>query len=67
MLETYLKSIESLKNKVYEKSSGGLGYFGEYFSGTVVKRMGHLACFSGGLFALTAIYVDDLSQEQKKL
>lgn len=28
--------------------------------------MGHLACFSGGLFALTALYVDEMDNGQRK-
>lgn len=35
------------------KSMTNLTYIGDYIHGSVQNRMGHLACFSGGLFALT--------------
>ncbi|CAF0831381.1 unnamed protein product [Brachionus calyciflorus] len=67
ILKMYLDSIDALKSHVYSKSKGNLGYFGEYSNNYVTPKMGHLACFAGGMFALTAIQVDELSEEQKKM
>lgn len=35
-----------------QKSKGGLSYIGEWRNGIVEHKMGHLACFSVGMFAL---------------
>jgi mannosyl-oligosaccharide alpha-1,2-mannosidase len=56
MLARYLDSIKAIKSKMYLSSNKNLKFIGEYSNGGVQKRMGHLACFSGGMFALTAMY-----------
>lgn len=50
-----------------EHTPSGLTYIGEYKSGNRVdKKMDHLACFMGGLFALTVMYVP-LNQTDKQI
>lgn len=67
LLEMYLNSIDALKANVYLKSKSNLGFFGEYSGNFVNKKMGHLACFAGGLFGLTAITVNELSEEKRNM
>ena len=38
---------------------------GEYSNGILAPKMGHLTCFTGGMFALTSIYVDTLSEQER--
>lgn len=53
----YMKAMDTVKTKLMKRSFGGLVYTGDYHSGSGLSaRMEHLACFSGGLFALTAMY-----------
>ena len=37
----------------------------EYVGSFLAHKMGHLACFTGGLFALTAMYVDELAPDER--
>ncbi len=57
--------MKAAKTKLIGKSAGGLTFAGEYSNGNLNQKMGHLACFSGGMFALTAITVDKLSDEER--
>jgi mannosyl-oligosaccharide alpha-1,2-mannosidase len=67
-IETYLASIDAVRNKMVDVSMGDkLTYIGEIKSGRLDKKMDHLACFSGGLFALTSISVDSLDENTRKI
>lgn len=57
MLETYLNAMKAVRNKLIT-TSAGYTFLGEYGNGILQNKMGHLACFSGGLFALTAMQSD---------
>ena len=65
LLATYLKAMEAARAKLIAKSHEGLTYAGEYLNGILAPKMGHLACFTGGMFALTSIYVDLLSEQER--
>ncbi|XP_076820198.1 mannosyl-oligosaccharide 1,2-alpha-mannosidase IA-like [Clavelina lepadiformis] len=50
----YDEAIEAIEKHVMGKSPGGLTYLGEWRSGRLEPKMGHLTCFAGGMFALGA-------------
>lgn len=64
MLKTYLDAMSAIRNKLLS-TSNGYTFLGEYGNGNLQAKMGHLACFSGGLFALTVMQ-GDLDREEKK-
>lgn len=67
LLDTYLKTMKAVEAKLVRKSNSGLTYIGETNEASVlVQKMGHLACFSGGLFALTSQHVDSLDESEKE-
>lgn len=47
----YYKAIE---RHLIRKSSSGLTFIGEWKNGHLERKMGHLTCFAGGMFALGA-------------
>lgn len=53
-LDMYLKTMKAVRSKMM-KNSSGFTFLGEYSDGNVQAKMGHLACFTGGMFALTAM------------
>ena len=53
------------RSKLIGKSIGGLTFAGEYQNGHLLSKMGHLACFSAGMFALTSMEVTSLSNEER--
>jgi mannosyl-oligosaccharide alpha-1,2-mannosidase len=57
--------MKAIRQKLIAKSNEGLTFVGEYSGGVLTKKMGHLACFSGGLFALTAMQVDSLEESER--
>lgn len=65
ILKMYLNAMEAVRHKLIAKSSGGLTYLDEYAGAFLAHKMGHLACFTGGLFALTAMYVDELAADER--
>jgi mannosyl-oligosaccharide alpha-1,2-mannosidase len=65
LLKMYLDAMESVNSKLIAKSPNGLVYAGEYNNG-LQPKMGHLACFVGGLYSLTATHVDTLSEEKRE-
>ncbi|XP_061423237.1 mannosyl-oligosaccharide 1,2-alpha-mannosidase IA-like [Lethenteron reissneri] len=50
----YDDAIEGIERHLVRKSEGGLTYIGEWKNGHLEKKMGHLTCFAGGMFALGA-------------
>jgi len=52
--QMYDQAIQGIESRLIQTSKGGLKYTAEYKSGRVEHKMDHLACFSGGMFALGA-------------
>ncbi|KAL7988447.1 hypothetical protein Chor_007366 [Crotalus horridus] len=57
----YDDAIEAIEKHLVRKSSGGLTFIGEWKNGHLERKMGHLTCFAGGMFALGA----DGSRDEK--
>uniref|UniRef100_A0A8C9VEA5 alpha-1,2-Mannosidase n=1 Tax=Scleropages formosus TaxID=113540 RepID=A0A8C9VEA5_SCLFO len=51
---TYDDAIEAIERHLIRKSNGGLTFIGEWKNGHLERKMGHLTCFAGGMFALGA-------------
>uniref|UniRef100_A0A8C7XZQ8 alpha-1,2-Mannosidase n=1 Tax=Oryzias sinensis TaxID=183150 RepID=A0A8C7XZQ8_9TELE len=52
--KTYDDAVEAIERHLVRKSNGGLTFIGEWKNGHLERKMGHLACFAGGMFALGA-------------
>lgn len=52
--KTYDEAIEAIERHLIRKSNGGLTFIGEWKNGHLERKMGHLACFAGGMLALGA-------------
>ncbi|XP_030059885.1 mannosyl-oligosaccharide 1,2-alpha-mannosidase IB isoform X2 [Microcaecilia unicolor] len=50
----YDDAIEAIERHLIRKSNGGLVFVGEWKNGHLERKMGHLTCFAGGMFALGA-------------
>jgi len=50
----YYEAMGSVEKHLIGHSSSGLTYLGEWRSGRLEPKMGHLTCFAGGMFALGA-------------
>ncbi|XP_032828561.2 mannosyl-oligosaccharide 1,2-alpha-mannosidase IA-like isoform X2 [Petromyzon marinus] len=50
----YDDAMQAIEAHLLRRSEGGLTFFGEWRSGYLERKMGHLACFTGGMFALGA-------------
>lgn len=50
----YDDAVEAIEKHLIRKSRGGLTFIGEWKNGHLEKKMGHLACFAGGMFVLGA-------------
>ncbi|XP_060248961.1 mannosyl-oligosaccharide 1,2-alpha-mannosidase IB isoform X2 [Meriones unguiculatus] len=50
----YDDAVEAIEKHLIKKSRGGLVFIGEWKNGHLERKMGHLACFAGGMFALGA-------------
>nr|XP_056702914.1 mannosyl-oligosaccharide 1,2-alpha-mannosidase IC [Euleptes europaea] len=48
----YDHALEAIEKNLVKKSAGGLTYIAEWRGGVLDHKMGHLACFSGGMIAL---------------
>ncbi|ETE68063.1 Mannosyl-oligosaccharide 1,2-alpha-mannosidase IC [Ophiophagus hannah] len=59
----YDKALEAIEKHLVKKSPGGLTYIAEWRGGILDHKMGHLACFSGGMIALGA---EHALEEQKQ-
>ncbi|XP_065433221.1 mannosyl-oligosaccharide 1,2-alpha-mannosidase IC isoform X2 [Chrysemys picta bellii] len=58
----YNDALEAIEKHLVKKSAGGLTYIAEWRGGILDHKMGHLACFSGGMIALGA----EQAAEEKK-
>ncbi|KAJ7304323.1 hypothetical protein JRQ81_011870 [Phrynocephalus forsythii] len=59
----YDNALEAIEKLLVKKSAGGLTYIAEWRGGILDHKMGHLACFSGGMIALGA---EHAVEEQKQ-
>ncbi|KAF1631558.1 Mannosyl-oligosaccharide 1,2-alpha-mannosidase IB, partial [Eudyptes filholi] len=48
------KGKGAIEKHLIRKSNGGLTFIGEWKNGHLERKMGHLTCFAGGMFALGA-------------
>uniref|UniRef100_A0A9J2PPD1 alpha-1,2-Mannosidase n=1 Tax=Ascaris lumbricoides TaxID=6252 RepID=A0A9J2PPD1_ASCLU len=48
----YTETIDAIEKQMVRKSKGGLTYVAEWRNGILEHKMGHLACFCVGMFAL---------------
>ncbi|WKY12030.1 hypothetical protein Q1695_003525 [Nippostrongylus brasiliensis] len=60
----YWEASDALRANIVFKSESGLTYVGELKDGVKESKMGHLACFSVGMFALQA--VNEHNEQRKK-
>eukprot|EP00057_Strongylocentrotus_purpuratus_P025085 XP_011679559.1 PREDICTED: mannosyl-oligosaccharide alpha-1,2-mannosidase isoform B [Strongylocentrotus purpuratus] len=56
--QMYFSALEAMESRMKQKSGGGLTYFGDIRANRVDKKMDHLSCFSGGMFALGSKFSD---------
>lgn len=64
LLKMYLDAMKSVQEQLMDTTASNLTYFGEFKSNRLDKKMDHLACFSGGLLALTSS-IKSLSKEEQ--
>ncbi|KAK2909957.1 mannosyl-oligosaccharide 1,2-alpha-mannosidase IA isoform X2 [Channa argus] len=50
----YYNALEAIEANLVQKSPGGLTYMAEWRGGILDHKMGHLACFSGGMIGIGA-------------
>lgn len=55
--------FQAIEANLVQKSSGGLTYMAEWRGGILDHKMGHLACFAGGMVGLGA---DDGASEKRQ-
>lgn len=59
----YYNALEAIEVNLVQKSPGGLTYMAEWRGGILDHKMGHLACFSGGMIGIGA---DDGAPEKRQ-
>ena len=57
--DMYYEAMGAAEKHLLGHSSSGLTYLGEWRSGRLEPKMGHLTCFAGGMFALGAADSND--------
>ncbi|XP_060061553.1 mannosyl-oligosaccharide 1,2-alpha-mannosidase IC isoform X2 [Erinaceus europaeus] len=60
--DMYYEALEAIETHLLNVSPGGLTYIAEWRGGILDHKMGHLACFSGGMISLGA---DDAKEEKR--
>ncbi|XP_036873686.1 mannosyl-oligosaccharide 1,2-alpha-mannosidase IC isoform X2 [Manis javanica] len=60
--DMYYEALEAIETHLLNVSPGGLTYIAEWRGGILDHKMGHLACFAGGMIALGAA---DAKEEKK--
>ncbi|XP_012891194.1 PREDICTED: mannosyl-oligosaccharide 1,2-alpha-mannosidase IC [Dipodomys ordii] len=58
----YYEALEAIETYLLNVSPGGLTYIAEWRGGILDHKMGHLACFSGGMISLGA---EDAKEEKR--
>ncbi|MFH4977607.1 hypothetical protein AB6A40_004316 [Gnathostoma spinigerum] len=61
----YKATIDAIIEKMVQKSVGGLTYIAEWRDGNLEHKMGHLACFTVGMFALQAVNENNRSRSRR--
>ena len=57
--DMYLKALRAINSKLVRKSTpSGMTYVAEFKRGSIYNKMDHLACFTGGMFALGTMTID---------
>lgn len=56
MKKLYKESYDAILEHIYRKSQSGLWFVPSYESGRIGTSMEHLACFTGGMYALSSKY-----------
>ena len=57
--DMYLQAVRSISDRLVRKSTpGGQTYVAEFKRGSLYNKMDHLACFTGGMFALGTMAID---------
>ena len=65
LLDMYTSAINAIRKSMFDVSTRDkLGYFGDLKSGRLERKMGHLACFTGGLLALTSLHTESESESE---
>lgn len=59
----YYSALEAIEANLVQKSPGGLTYMAEWRGGILDHKMGHLACFSGGMIGIGS---DDGAPEKRQ-
>uniref|UniRef100_A0A3Q2QV88 alpha-1,2-Mannosidase n=1 Tax=Fundulus heteroclitus TaxID=8078 RepID=A0A3Q2QV88_FUNHE len=59
----YYSALDAIEANLVQKSPGGLTYMAEWRGGILDHKMGHLACFSGGMIGIGA---DDGEPEKRQ-
>lgn len=59
----YYSFLQAIETNLVQKSPGGLTYLAEWRGGILDHKMGHLACFSGGMIGIGA---DDGAPEKRQ-
>ncbi|XP_030637647.1 mannosyl-oligosaccharide 1,2-alpha-mannosidase IA [Chanos chanos] len=59
----YYSALQAIETNLVQKSPGGLTYVAEWRGGILDHKMGHLACFSGGMVGIGA---DDGPPEKRQ-
>ncbi|XP_051170744.1 mannosyl-oligosaccharide alpha-1,2-mannosidase IA isoform X2 [Leptopilina boulardi] len=63
--EMYEKAMDAIEEHMVLKSPGGLTYVSDMKFDRVDRKMGHLACFAGGMFALGAKTQDQFTKSKR--
>ncbi|XP_059810633.1 mannosyl-oligosaccharide 1,2-alpha-mannosidase IA-like isoform X3 [Hypanus sabinus] len=59
----YYEALQAIETNLVRRSASGLTYIAEWRGGILDHKMGHLACFSGGMLAMGA---DDAPADKSK-
>ncbi|NXY38109.1 MA1C1 mannosidase, partial [Pomatorhinus ruficollis] len=62
----YDDALEAIEKHLVKKSAGGLTYIAEWRGGILDHKMGHLACFSGGMIALGAEHAQEERRQRHR-
>lgn len=62
-IDLHLSILQAIEVNLVQKSPGGLTYMAEWRGGILDHKMGHLACFSGGMIGIGA---DDGAPEKRQ-
>ncbi|KAL0961950.1 hypothetical protein UPYG_G00333810 [Umbra pygmaea] len=61
----YYDALEAIEKNLVQRSPGGLTYLAEWRGGILDHRMGHLACFSGGMIGIGAEHSNPATRQHQ--